>query len=98
MLAGVQQNIGLIMMQVVGRTDVYNIDTGIVREFVDRVIGLAEAKRLSGILGPVGGAPEYSSHRNAEASQRFHMSSADETKADYGCPQVLHRSPQGQCY
>jgi len=26
------------------------------------------------------------------------MSSADETKADYGCPQVLHRSPQGQCY
>src|SRR6266705_2415197 len=26
------------------------------------------------------------------------MSSADETQADYGCPQVLHRSPQGQCY
>jgi len=67
-LAAIQQNLGLIMMQVVRCADVYNIDAGIVCEFVDRVIGVAEAKRVSGILGPVRGAPEYSSHGNAEAS------------------------------
>ena len=91
MLAGAKGGPRVLVVQMIGRGDVHDIDARVVEHRLEAAIGLGQANLCRPRGGPLARGSDHAMHLHAQTAQRFDVDGADKPGPHHSRPDFGER-------
>jgi hypothetical protein len=90
MLAGFEHGLRFVRVKVIRSADVDNINVGVARKFIERLVSSLKTKAATSFFGSFRRTPKKTSDGNAPTTERFEVSAPHEPQSDNRSLQRFH--------